>query len=56
MNVDAVDFGGDAAMDFDMGGDFLLDDVLGRAASESSLVTGTTRKPGQIKQVWYFFF
>jgi hypothetical protein len=46
MDVDtaAADFDMDPAMDFDMGNEFLLDDGFGRAASETSLVTGSNHK------------
>jgi hypothetical protein len=48
MDVDTpADFGMDAAMDFDMGGDFLLGHGLIRAASESSLEADSTRKIGK---------
>jgi len=52
MDLDApADFGMDVAMDFDMGGDFVLDDGLARVASDSSLVAGSTGKTGKNKQV-----
>jgi hypothetical protein len=48
IDVDApADFGMGAAMEFDMGGTFLLDNELGRAASETSLVPDLTRKSGK---------
>ncbi|KIM85185.1 hypothetical protein PILCRDRAFT_96366 [Piloderma croceum F 1598] len=48
IDVDApADLGMDAAMEFDMDGDFLLENELGRAASETSLVTDLTRKLGK---------
>jgi len=45
----------DAAMEFDMGGDFLLDNELGRAASETSLVADLTHKSGKKVLAHYFF-
>ena len=57
MDVDApAEFEIDAAMDFDMGGDFLLDDGFGPAFSESSAVAGSTRIFGKNKQVEYSVF
>jgi hypothetical protein len=56
--VDApADLGMDATMEFDVGDDFLLDNELGRAASETSLATDLTRKLGkQNKQVLHITF
>lgn len=58
MDVDGPpDFGMDAAMDFDLGGYFLIpDDGVGRAASESSLTFGSARKRKANNNVRLFIF
>lgn len=46
MEMDGpADFGMDAAMDFDVRGEFFIpEDRIGRAASESSVIFGSARK------------
>jgi hypothetical protein len=58
MEVDALpDFGIDAAMEFDIGGDFLFEHEFGMAASQSALAADPTRESGKmIKQVLHTAF